>query len=136
VERIAAAAVEVAAGGPILEVGAGLGALTVALAAHGNPIVAFEVDPRLEAPLAELLTPFDKVTLRLADFLEADLAAEAGGQPFVVAGNLPYQITTPLLERGGAAAAGWSRRQDLRPADALLPVLCGGGGDGLRAIAR
>lgn len=99
VERIAAAAVEAAAGGPILEVGAGLGALTTALAAHGNRVVAFEVDRRLEAPLAELLSPFDNVELHITDFLAADLAAAGAGKAFVVAGNLPYQITTPLLEK-------------------------------------
>jgi 16S rRNA (adenine1518-N6/adenine1519-N6)-dimethyltransferase len=83
----------------ILEVGPGLGALTVALAAHGYRVVAFEVDRRLEAPLAEILLPFDNVQLHFADFLDADLDLAAGGQPFVVAGNLPYQITTPLLEK-------------------------------------
>lgn len=99
VERIAAAAAEAAGDGPIVEIGAGLGALTVALAAHGNRVVAFEVDRRLEAPLTELLSPFDNVELHLADFLEADLATATAGHSFVAAGNLPYQITTPLLEK-------------------------------------
>ncbi|NPV46171.1 MAG: ribosomal RNA small subunit methyltransferase A [Armatimonadetes bacterium] len=99
VERIANAAVESAAGGPIIEIGAGLGALTVALATHGNRVVAFEIDRRLQAPLTELLSPFDNVELRFADFLEADLEDVAVGRPFVAAGNLPYQITTPLLEK-------------------------------------
>jgi len=102
-EQIAGAAAEMAAGGPILEVGPGLGALTVALAGHGQPVVAVEVDQRLQAPLAAVLEPLDNVTVHFADFLTVDLDAVVGGQPFVLAGNLPYQITTPLLEKAFAA---------------------------------
>lgn len=95
-ERLAAATAELA---PelIIEVGPGLGALTVPLARLGRPLVAFEIDERMRGPLAEVLQPFDNVTVRFEDVLEADLAAVTGGRPFMVAGNLPYQITTPLL---------------------------------------
>lgn len=103
VRQIAATAAELAAGGPVLEVGPGLGALTVALAELGGPVQAYEVDRHLEAPLGELLAPYGNVTVHFGDFLEVDLATATAGQPFVLAGNLPYQITTPLLDKLFAA---------------------------------
>jgi 16S rRNA (adenine1518-N6/adenine1519-N6)-dimethyltransferase len=108
VEAIAAAALEAAkitGAGTIVEIGPGLGALTLALA-EGGPaearpiqIIAFEIDRALEAPLTELLAPHANVTVRFEDFLEADLGELLGGQPYVAAGNLPYNITAPLLEK-------------------------------------
>jgi 16S rRNA (adenine1518-N6/adenine1519-N6)-dimethyltransferase len=88
------------AGETVLEIGAGLGALTVFLAAAAGKVVALEMDPALARFLQEELfpeTPRVEVVCRdvLAfDFL--DLSREVGG-PLAVAGNLPYQITSPLL---------------------------------------
>lgn len=113
VGQIAAAALgalELTEAETIIEVGPGLGALTVALAEGGPdanrplrerrpPLVAFEIDRSLQAPLGELLAPYPQVTVRFEDFLEADLRAALGQQPYVAAGNLPYNITAPLLEK-------------------------------------
>lgn len=112
VQQIATAAVEAAdkAGtSVIVEVGPGLGALTEALAAACIPnpsdesgarrIVAFEIDRALEAPLGELLSEFPHARVRFEDFLEADLPELLEGEPYVAAGNLPYNITAPLLEK-------------------------------------
>jgi 16S rRNA (adenine1518-N6/adenine1519-N6)-dimethyltransferase len=82
-----------------IEIGPGLGALTVPLAADGRPVVAFEIDERLRPALTEVLADLPQVTVRWEDFLHADLATAHGGQPYVAAGNLPYQITAPLLEK-------------------------------------
>ena len=83
--------------GPVVEIGAGLGALTLPLAARGAEVVAFEIDARLEAPLREALAAYPKATLLFEDVLSADLDSIVGGRPYVAVGNLPYQITAPLL---------------------------------------
>lgn len=63
------------------------------------PVVAFEIDRYLEAPLAELLEGYSAVSVRYEDFLQADLVEALGGRGYVLAGNLPYNITAPLLEK-------------------------------------
>jgi len=95
--KIARAALEP---GPrrVLEIGPGLGALTGHLAASSLPMEAFEKDPKLEAPLRLLLTGLGNVALHIGDFLAADLTPYTSAQLAVV-GNLPYYITTPILER-------------------------------------
>lgn len=96
----AASAAAQAAGAPlVIEIGPGLGALTVALAEQGLTVAAFEIDRSLQAPLAEVLAPYPAVTVHFQDFLQADLSAVTSGQPYVAAGNLPYQITAPILEK-------------------------------------
>jgi len=102
VERIAQAALETAeelGAGTIVEIGPGLGALTAPLGQSGQRVVAFEIDERLQPALAEVLAPLPNVTVRWEDFLHADLTDATAGQPYVAAGNLPYQITAPLLEK-------------------------------------
>jgi 16S rRNA (adenine1518-N6/adenine1519-N6)-dimethyltransferase len=102
-ESIAAAAAE-PAGGTVLELGAGLGALTRPLLARASRVVAVERDRDLVPILrTELAEPLERGALEI---LEADaarldwLAAFAGGpRPHAVAGNLPYLITGRLLER-------------------------------------
>ncbi len=85
---------------PVLEVGAGAGAVTAALAATARRVVAIEVDPTLVAILQE--TVGDGATVVCADMLEVDwgqvLGSEFKGQWRVVA-NLPYAITGPALLR-------------------------------------
>ena len=100
--RIAEAALEAAEqleAPLIIEIGPGLGALTVPLAQSGRRVVAFEIDEWLEPALQELVGEMPQVTVRREDFLHADLGPVADGQPYVAAGNLPYQITAPLLEK-------------------------------------
>lgn len=99
VRLLAEAAVGLAPGALVVEIGPGLGALTVALAQAGARVVACELDRWLEPPLREVLALWPQVTVHFADFLQVDLAELTGGQPFVAAGNLPYQITSPLLEK-------------------------------------
>ena len=82
----------------VLEIGAGLGALTVPLARAGATVVAYEKDKKLEAPLRDLLRDFRNVRLEMGDFLDADLAPHAGPDTVAV-GNLPYYVTSPILEK-------------------------------------
>jgi 16S rRNA (adenine1518-N6/adenine1519-N6)-dimethyltransferase len=93
-------ALELAPPDLVVEVGPGLGALTVFLAEHAKRVVALEVDPHLAAYLKEeLFAGESRVEVLCQDVLRFDflqLAREAGS-PLVVVGNLPYQITSPLL---------------------------------------
>lgn len=94
-------------GRPVLEVGPGLGALTEPLLARAARVVAVEKDAALAALLTARLgeTAGARLTVHTADILRFDVAAAmgavpgAGGAGFCVAGNLPYYITTPIVER-------------------------------------
>jgi 16S rRNA (adenine1518-N6/adenine1519-N6)-dimethyltransferase len=91
-------AIRPAAGDVFLEIGPGRGALTLALARRVRHLVAVEIDRDL-APALSARVP-DNVRVVEADFLEADGdTLVAPGQPFRVAGNLPYNISTPILFR-------------------------------------
>jgi 16S rRNA (adenine1518-N6/adenine1519-N6)-dimethyltransferase len=84
----------------VVEVGPGLGALTVFLAQDAGKVVAVERDPALCRYLQEELFPeTPRVEIRCQDILDfsfPELGREEGG-PVLAAGNLPYQITSPLL---------------------------------------
>jgi 16S rRNA (adenine1518-N6/adenine1519-N6)-dimethyltransferase len=90
-----------------VEIGAGLGALTRKLAAAAGRVIAVERDPDLIPILREELAPFPHAEVVAADAMEFDLAgaARTAGRPLIVLGNLPYQITSPLLFRIVESAA-------------------------------
>lgn len=84
----------------VVEIGAGLGALTGLLAPAARRVIALERDPELARFLAEeLLLDSPGVQVICQDVLEFDFvgAAREAGRPLAVVGNLPYQITSPLL---------------------------------------
>jgi 16S rRNA (adenine1518-N6/adenine1519-N6)-dimethyltransferase len=81
-----------------LEIGPGPGALTLRLAPHVSHVTAIEVDRDMVADLRPRLLP--NVTLVEADFLEADLDTFfKGASSLRVAGNLPYNVSSPILFR-------------------------------------
>ena len=88
----------VAPGERIVEIGAGCGALTVALADAGAVVLAIEIDERLLGALAEVCAE-QPVEVLQAD--ATDVAAWAphltGGERWRLVANLPYNIATPLL---------------------------------------
>ena len=84
----------------MVEIGAGLGALTGFLAPAARRVIALERDPELARFLAEeLLAETPGVEVICQDVLKFDFpgAAREAGRPLAVVGNLPYQITSPLL---------------------------------------
>lgn len=94
-----AEATKVGAGEPILELGAGMGALTHHLLTRGAKVTAVERDRDMVPLLREHMEGVGDLTIleaNAADLDYADLAAKAGG-PLVVAGNLPYQISSRIL---------------------------------------
>jgi 16S rRNA (adenine1518-N6/adenine1519-N6)-dimethyltransferase len=89
---------EIWPGDRVLEIGAGAGTLTRALAAVGARVLAYEVDARLRPVLEEALQGVDGVEVRYADAVTID-PAELAGEAWVVVANLPYHVGTPLLLR-------------------------------------
>lgn len=81
----------------VVEIGPGQGALTVPLAATGARIVAVEFDRDLIQGLSELLRRFERVTVLNQDFLKFEPAAH-GLKNFVLVGNLPYNLSSPVIE--------------------------------------
>ena len=113
-DRIARAACGDALSPLAIEIGPGKGALTGPLLEHAARVVAVEVDPYLVHYLRQKFAA-DLETGRLVliegDVLKTDfggLIREAGGHG-VIAGNLPYYITSPILERVFALEGLWDR---------------------------
>lgn len=84
----------------IVEIGPGRGALTALLLAHAERVVAVEIDPAMIALLGERFAGEVKLTVVPGDVLQTDLSQWG---PAVLAGNLPYYITSPILDRIFAA---------------------------------
>jgi len=83
----------------VLEVGPGPGVLTAALADRARSVTAVEIDERMVAVLRDTLGERTNVRVVRADALEVDLFTIGERRPSRIVANLPYQITTPLLER-------------------------------------
>ena len=85
-----------------VEIGPGAGALTGRIASRVRHLVAVEKDDGLAALLREEYGGVPRIEIVNADFLDFDLAAvarEHGATQLLVIGNIPYNITTPILER-------------------------------------
>lgn len=85
------------AGDRVLEIGAGLGSLTVALAAAGAEVTAVEFDRTLLAALREVAEPWPGVTVLEADAMRIDWASELPGERWKMVSNLPYNVAVPLV---------------------------------------
>lgn len=88
----------------VIEIGPGIGALTQYLCEYAQKVLAFEIDSRLEAVLTDNLKDYDNFTLIMKDFMSIELSDYIEplieeGYDVVVAANLPYYITTPILFR-------------------------------------
>lgn len=85
----------------VLEIGAGAGTLTRALADRAKRVVALEVDEHLRPVLAETLADKGNVKVVFKDFRSVgdDELRALVGDAFKVVANLPYYITTPIVMR-------------------------------------
>lgn len=87
----------------VLEVGPGIGVLTVELAKRAEKVVSIELDKRLLPVLEETLAPHDNVKVVNGDILKVDLRKllreEFPGMKVVMCANLPYYITSPVIMR-------------------------------------
>lgn len=91
-------ALEIAPGDPVLEIGPGTGALTAELLARGAALTAIEKDRDL---LAGLRQRFPSLRLAHGDAMALDWAQLADAEPgrLRIIGNIPYNITSPLIDK-------------------------------------
>jgi 16S rRNA (adenine1518-N6/adenine1519-N6)-dimethyltransferase len=96
-----------------VEIGSGIGTLTRALAQHARQVLTFEVDAKLIPVIQHNLRGLQNVRLIHGDFLRQNLPQlihdTFGDTPFKVVANIPYGITSPILDRLFGAASGWTR---------------------------
>lgn len=87
----------------VLEIGPGIGVLTVELAKRAQKVVSIELDERLFPILDQTLAGFDNIEIVHGDALKLDLnaliAEKFGDMPVVVCANLPYYITSPVITK-------------------------------------
>ncbi|HEY0518200.1 MAG TPA: 16S rRNA (adenine(1518)-N(6)/adenine(1519)-N(6))-dimethyltransferase RsmA [Ilumatobacteraceae bacterium] len=82
----------------VVEIGAGLGSLTLALAETGARITAIEVDHGIAAVLRNVVGDLSNVTVVEADALRIDWADLLAASPqWTLVANLPYNVATPLV---------------------------------------
>ena len=93
------AAIAPEAGQAMLEIGPGQGAMTLPLLRKLGQLTAIELDRDLIAPLAQMAASAGTLSIISADALTVDFSAlaAAAGQKLRVVGNLPYNISTPLI---------------------------------------
>ena len=93
----------------IIEIGGGTGTLTAALVSVARDLIVVEIDRDLSAILRERFSAVPNVRILTQDILQLDLAQmlAAGEPPRAICGNLPYYITTPILEQLLEAASVW-----------------------------
>jgi len=146
------------AGLAVVEIGAGLGGFTLALAEAGAArVVAVEKDRTLAALLAENVAGRPEISVHVGDALAEDLrelgleAARAGAQAApvwataqatslrpgpepIIAGNLPYSITSPLLFKLLEAPLFWSRAVVMVQLEVAERILAAPGGKDYGAL--
>ncbi len=87
----------------VIEIGPGIGTITYDMAKVAKKVVAIEIDDSLIPIIEENMADFDNFDLIHEDILKADLekivAEEFAGESFKVVSNLPYYITTPIIEK-------------------------------------
>jgi 16S rRNA (adenine1518-N6/adenine1519-N6)-dimethyltransferase len=96
IERIVEAA-ELSADDCILEIGPGMGALTIALAEKAGKVIAIEKDERVITPLRKVLEGYPNTNVVRADGLKIDFKDFYAGKKMKTVSNLPYSISTPVL---------------------------------------
>jgi len=102
VARKVVSAVGAGADDVVVEIGSGFGAITFGLADSARRVIAVEIDAGIVRAFRDEYGDAERITLVKGDFLEFDIegaAGEWGVQRLVVAGNLPYNVTSPVIRR-------------------------------------
>jgi 16S rRNA (adenine1518-N6/adenine1519-N6)-dimethyltransferase len=102
--RRVVALADLPAAAPVLEIGPGLGSLTLALVDAGHDVVALELDDRLAAVLRTVVADAgaeERVRVEHGDAMTADLAAllTLAPSPRACVSNLPYNVAVPVVVR-------------------------------------
>jgi 16S rRNA (adenine1518-N6/adenine1519-N6)-dimethyltransferase len=95
-EKIVRAA-EISRDDSVLEIGPGLGSLTRYLACYARKVAAVELDPALFGPLEAVLAPYQNVRLVHGDILELEISGLIDQPDYLVAANIPYNITSAVI---------------------------------------
>ena len=86
-------------GDRVLEIGAGLGSLTLALGERGCTVLALEIDRKLVTVLEREIADDADVRVVAGDALDVDYDALLGAGPWSCVSNLPYNVATPVVIR-------------------------------------
>ena len=95
--RAIAAESGVGAGDHVVEVGAGLGSLTLALAATGAEVLAIEFDRGIVSALREVVAELTNVTVLEADAMKISWSETLGSGRWAMCSNLPYNVAVPIV---------------------------------------
>ena len=115
----------------VVEIGPGRGALTECLLERAGLVIAIEIDPMLVLYLRQKFRDAieaGRLVLVEGDVLKTDIAALAGGRRAVIAGNLPYYITSPILQHVFALGPAWERAVFLVQAEVAERLAASPGG--------
>lgn len=113
----------------VLEIGAGLGSLTRVLARRAAQVVAVELDERLLPALNEVVRPFANVRVVAGDILQFAPHHLMGNAPYVVAANIPYNITSAILRHLLEAESERPQRLALMVQREVVERICAPPGD-------
>lgn len=94
---------------PVLEIGPGSGALTEVLLEAGYTVVAVEVDPLWVEYLQRRWASESRFRVVAGDVLQVDWRRLGLTEPFGIIGNIPYEISSPLVERLIRHEGAWYR---------------------------
>ena len=83
----------------VLEIGAGLGSLTVLLAQTVRRVIAVEIDRGLIAPLTDAVSEYDNVQIVEGDILKIPPEELNLGEAYLVVANIPYYISSAIIRR-------------------------------------
>jgi 16S rRNA (adenine1518-N6/adenine1519-N6)-dimethyltransferase len=90
---------DVESGDAVLEIGPGLGSLTLALAERGAHVRALELDRHVMRALEHVVADVPGISLQRGDALTYDYATELEARPWICVSNLPYNVATPIIIR-------------------------------------
>ena len=94
---------------PVLEIGAGLGSLSEALSEKAERLDLLEIEPLFAQRLEQRFRERDNIKVHQADVLCFNYVSLYRSQKYIIYGNIPYNITTPLLKKLFYHGANWQR---------------------------